>query len=138
MKKLITTGILLATLFAASTNATALTILDATEGVIAKLETTDNMLQNGEVTASVVWTYDIAEANTTSQRSTRGLYRINCAEGSLALTKWEMFSDAQGKGNVVWSDQADSNNIDFRQPNRQVERTMINASCQIKTAMNNN
>ena len=138
MKKLISTGILFASLFAVCTNATALTILDATEGVIAKLETTDNTIQNGEVTASVIWTYEIAEANMMEQRSTRGLYRINCAEGSLALAKWEMFSDAQGKGNLVWSDQADSNNIDFRQPNRQVERTMINASCQTKTAMNHN
>lgn len=138
MKKLIATALLFTTLFAMNVNATALTILDATEGVLAKLETANTTHQNGEVTASVLWTYDIAEANSMEQRSTRGLYRINCAEGSLALTKWEMFSDAQGKGNLVWSDQTDNNNIDFRQPNRQVERTMINASCQIKTAMNNN
>ena len=138
MKKIISTSLLLTILFAVTANANALTILDATEGTIAKLETANTIRQNAEVTASVVWSYEIAAANGMEQRSTRGVYRINCSEGTLALTKWEMFSDADGKGDVVWADKAEVNSIDFRQPNRQVERTTINASCEIKTAMNNN
>ena len=137
MKKIISTVLLLSSLFAVAANAAPLTILDATEGTLAKLETTSTTRQNDEVSASVLWSFEIAAATNTEQRSTRGMYRINCAQGTLALTKWEMFSDAQGKGDVIWADQTDISDIDFRQPNRQVERTMINASCEVKTALNN-
>jgi hypothetical protein len=137
MKKIITKALLLSSLLVAAANASSLTILDATEGTLAKLETSNTTRQNDEVSASVLWSYEIADATNTEQRSTRGMYRINCAQGTLALTKWEMFNDAQGKGDLIWADQADISDIAFRQPNRQVERTMINASCEVKTAMNN-
>lgn len=142
MKKIYTLSLILLSFFTLPSHATSLTVNDTMEGTLGLLSSNGAAIQDGISVASILWKYEIAlndsddasKKGATAQRSTKAEYLINCAKQTIALRKWQMFSDADGMGNVVWADQA-SDNVDFYQPVRKAERSLVGAACEVKTAL---
>lgn len=142
MKKMITLSLMLLSVFTLPSQATSLTVNDTMEGTLALLSTNGGVMQDGISVASILWKYEIAmndsddaKQNALSvQRSTKAEYLVNCANQTIALSKWQMFGDADGMGNVIWADQANEN-ADFYQPVRKAERSLIGVACEVKTAL---
>lgn len=142
MKKIIALILMLLSTFTLPSQATSLTVNDTMEGTLALLSTNGGTMQDGVSAASILWKYEIALNDSDDaaqkalpvQRSTKAEYLVNCANQTIALSKWQMFSDADGKGNVIWTDQA-NDNADFYQPVRKAERSLIGVACEVKTAL---
>ena len=142
MKKIITSSLLLLSMFNLPSYAAGLIVNDATDGTIALLTASVATNQNGVSVASILWKYEIALNDTDDaakkavmvQRSTKAEYLVDCAKQTVALSKWQMFSDAEGMGKVIWADQV-SEMADFYQPERKAERSLVSVACEVKTAM---
>lgn len=142
MKKIITLSLMLLSAFTLPSQAMSLTVNDTMEGTLALLSTNGDAMQDGISVASILWKYEIALNDNEDalqkalgvQRSTKAEYLVNCANQTIALSKWQMFSDADGMGNVIWADQV-SDNADFYQPVRKTERSLVGVACEVKTAL---
>lgn len=140
MKKMYTLSLMLLSAFAISSQAATLTVNDTSEGTLAILSTSSSMQDNTGI-ASILWQYEIAsnDSGDDAQKSVKSLrsaktdYLVNCANQTVALSKWEIFSDAEGKGQLIWADQAHGK-ADFYQPVRRAELSLVNIACEIKTA----
>lgn len=142
MKKITTISLLLLSLFALPSYAASLIVNDPMENALALLSSNASAVQDGVSTASILWKYEIAlndssdaaKKTETAQRSTNAEYLVDCTNQTIALSKWQMFSDAEGLGQVVWSDEI-KENADFYQPVRKAERSLISVACEMKTAL---
>lgn len=143
MKKIAALSLMLISFFSLPSHAINLTVNDTMEGTLALLSTDGNVVQGGISTASILWKYEIAlndaddavKNTKTAQRSTKAEYLVDCAQQTIALTKWQMFSDAEGMGKVIWADQ-ENDQAAFYQPERRAERSLVNVACEVKTAQN--
>jgi hypothetical protein len=141
MKKIITVSLMLLSVFSLQSQAMSLTVNDTMEGTIGLLSTSAGTIQDGVSVASILWKYEIAlnDSDDASQkalmvqRSTKAEYLVDCAKQTIALSKWQMFSDADGLGKVIWADQT-TDNVDYYQPERKAERSLISVACEVKTA----
>lgn len=142
MKKIISLSLMLLSVFTLPSQAMSLTVNDTMEGTLALVSNNGGVMQDGISVASILWKYEIAmndSDNATQkalavERSTNAEYLVNCANRTVALNKWQMFSDADGKGNVIWADQA-NDNADFYMPVRKAERSLVRVACEVKTAL---
>ncbi len=142
MKKIIALSLMLLSAFTLPSQAMSLTVNDTMEGTLALLSTNGGAMQDGVSSASILWKYEIALNDTEDatqkalpvQRSTKAEYLVNCANQTIALNKWQMFSDADGMGNVIWADQV-NDSADFYLPVRKAERSLVGVACEVKTAL---
>lgn len=143
MKKIAALSLMLISFFSLPSHAINLTVNDTMEGTLALLSTDGDAVQGGISTASILWKYEIAlndavdaaKKTETAQRSTKAEYLVDCAKQTIALTKWQMFSDAEGMGKVIWADQ-ENDQAAFYQPVRRAERSLVSVACEVKTAQN--
>jgi hypothetical protein len=142
MKKIVALSLMLLSVFALPSQAMSLTVNDTMEGTLSLLSSNGDAMQDGISVASILWKYEIALNDSDDaaqkalavQRSTKAEYLVNCANQTIALNKWQMYSDAEGMGNVIWTDQA-NDNAEFYQPVRKAERSLVRVACEVKTAL---
>lgn len=142
MKKFITLSLMLVSFINLPSYATSLTVNDTMEGSLSLLSANGGTTQDGISVGSILWKYEIAlndsndaaQKAVTVQRSTKAEYLVDCAKQTIALSKWQMFSDADGMGKVIWADQV-TTNVDFYQPERKAERSLVGVACEVKTAL---
>lgn len=140
MKNLIFISVLGFFSSAVQANSTYLMVVDATEGTLARVETSQSVGTEIAVQSSILWNYEVAQASDDGsavssgrQQSAKSEYLVNCTSNSVALSGWKMFGDANATGQVLWADTVDGE-PEFREPVRSAERALIKLACETKVA----
>jgi hypothetical protein len=74
-------------------------------------------------------------AEVATHRSVELQYVVDCANGTLNLVNWKMFSDSRARGELVWQGGLDPKDVSFRHEVRNTEQgDLINHLCTAQVA----